>query len=223
MHHEVYMGLKNISKGINMPDKNNSLNKPNSVTHEGMASRAPEKVIPMCTGNLLFQMKNGCKLEVGEEKLKESISKLSPEYQEIFSGLIFSDRWYPERAVAEMLRAASEVIGEEAVRKIARAAAKREMSTAFKLLLRLFVSPQKFAENNEKLWTTLHNTGKLKVTINLPKTNTVEITDFDFITDIYMLCYMDYREGVLELIGVKNPKCTYLKTKDKYIFKATWD
>lgn len=201
-----------------MAEKYNSQDKPTVF-----APLATDKKVPLCRGTVLFQLKEGARLNAGEAKLNAAIEKASPESKEIFKSMIISDAWYPESAVAEMAKIEFKLLGKETVFKIVRARAVNTMSTVYKILLRLFISPQKFAENNKRLWDSLHNSGDFKVTVNEPKTHTIEISDFDFITSEYLLSWVEYHSAVLEMTGAKNIKSNYIKTKDKYIFKFSWD
>jgi hypothetical protein len=187
-------------------------------------NKTPEpNVRQMSRGNVLFFMKKVGRQILGEERLKEVIDNLSPESKKVYTELIESDNWYPTSAVAELLDIGVKMVGQEIVLKIVREAAKKEMNTSYKIIMRLFVSPQKLAENNKKLWDSMQNSGKFEVTINEPKTHTIEISEYDFINDAYRLMWAEYHAAIVSMTGAKNVKYLALKATDRYIFKFTWD
>jgi hypothetical protein len=202
-----------------MADINDSAEKSKVIT----PTSAAKKKIPMCKGNILFQLKEGARLYAGENKLTEAIEKATPPSKEVFKSMIISENWYPESAVGEMAKIVFELLGKDVVLKIVKERAVKAMGSSFKLFMRLFISPQRFAENNKKLWDAMHDSGNFKVTINEPKTHTIEITDFYFYTEEYVFSWIAYHEAVLELVGAKNIKSMHMKSKDKYLFKFSWD
>jgi hypothetical protein len=193
------------------------------TSKETLKPTVTTKDVPMTIGSALFMIKAVGKTVLGEDKFKEIINHLTPETKQIINNLILSYKWYPENVFAELMQVGFEIAGKEATLKAVRMAAVKEMNSVFRFIMKVFVNPQKFAQNNERLWTKCHNSGKFKVIVNEPKTHSIEITEFNFINDAYKLSWIEYHKAVLEMIGAKNAKCIVFETKEKYIFKFTWE
>ncbi len=166
---------------------------------------------PMCKGNILFQFKQIVRQKFGDEKVKEIISRCSPEYQKVLEGTIISSLWYPERLFAELIEKCEEVLGVEEVKKGAREMAKNSLNTVFRMVLQVWVTPKMMSEKNEKLWVQLHNTGKLTVPEYGEKFQKIVITGFDFINKSYERMFIEYHCAVMEMIGGKNCRGSSVK------------
>lgn len=181
--------------------------------------------VPKVKGSLMLETKRAIRRDYGDEALERVITGCSPETQQILRGAVLSNLFYPETVLGELLAAATGIIGRESYPAYARKMAKLQVNGVLKFFLRVFVSPRKLSENNDKLWRALHDTGNVEVTHGADnRSHTLKITGFVFPNPEYEKSFVEFHCGVLELTGAKNVTGVSAKSgPDSYVQKYYWE
>jgi len=180
--------------------------------------------VPKIRGNTIYKSKETLRRVFGAETLKSMLVNCMPKTREVLGGMVLQNEWYPEEYFADFVQNIEKEIGSETFIRYTKESAKYHLNTILRMFLKVFISPQKFAENNKKLWDELHDSGEFEVINNEKNMHTIKIADFDFMNKAYTDAFVNYHLAIIEMTGGKNVKGTCLKTgKRQYFLKFTWE